>query len=332
MRSDPTGNRGKDSEPKEREIFSTHPVEKPYLIYQIGSATASLAYAAVKHVAQDVAGVDLNCGCPKPFSTHGGMGSNLLSTPDLLCDILVAMRKAAPPQVSVTCKIRLLPSKEDTIELARKIARTGAIDAITVHCRTKEMRPREKALSERLKEVAQVIREESEGKVAVAVNGDCWDPTEAERIMQLTGVTAAMIARGAESNPSVFRREGPPLSISKVVAPQWIRYAAMFDNPFGNTKYCINQLAVRPHLKAAGANASKAEQSKPISRPYEGEEDGKMLSRPAAIELKQKMTSAKTLEAMGEAFGVDIEVEKAKSVDEILQPLREALKKRAHLK
>ncbi|WWD04601.1 hypothetical protein V865_002672 [Kwoniella europaea PYCC6329] len=51
-------------------IFSTHPIEKPYLIFQIGSSDPELAVKAAQIVQQDVSGIDLNCGCPKPFSTR----------------------------------------------------------------------------------------------------------------------------------------------------------------------------------------------------------------------------------------------------------------------
>ncbi|KDN53487.1 FMN-linked oxidoreductase [Tilletiaria anomala UBC 951] len=328
IRADAAGSRPADAGSAEREVFSTHPIEKPYMIFQLGSATPALAYAAVSHVAQDVAGVDLNCGCPKPFSTHGGMGSNLLSTPDLLCDILVAMRKAAPSHVSVTCKIRLLPTQEETLDLVKKIVRTSTVDAITVHCRTKEMRPREKALSSRLIEIAQVIKVESAGQVPVVVNGDCWDPEEAQRIMDLTGVTAAMIARGAESNPSVFRRSAPPLSVKSVVAPAWVRYALALDNPFGNTKYCMNQLAIRPALQPAAPSASKKEQSKPVSKPYEGEQGKNALSKADANTLKQKMAQAKSIEDMAKLFNIDPVTQRKNPLDELLRPLRVALEAR----
>ncbi|KAG8921880.1 hypothetical protein FRC01_014787, partial [Tulasnella sp. 417] len=82
-----------------RPNFTCHPVEKPYLIYQVSSANPELAAQAASKVAQYVAGIDLNCDCPKLFSTSGGMGVALLSTPDLLCDILKAIRAAVPPQV-----------------------------------------------------------------------------------------------------------------------------------------------------------------------------------------------------------------------------------------
>lgn len=55
------------------------------MIFQIGSADPEMALRAARKVQGDVAGIDLNCGCPKHFSTHGGMGSKLLTEPDKLC-------------------------------------------------------------------------------------------------------------------------------------------------------------------------------------------------------------------------------------------------------
>lgn len=134
---------------------------------------------------QDVSGFDLNCGCPKPFSTHAGMGAALLTNPDLLCGILTALRSALPQEISLSCKIRLLPSQEDTLKLVERIVNTG-INALTVHCRTRNMRPREKALVERLGEIVRFV--EGMGKdVAIIENGDCVGWEDAKRIRQLTG-------------------------------------------------------------------------------------------------------------------------------------------------
>jgi tRNA-dihydrouridine synthase 2 len=49
-------------------------LEKDRLIYQIGTGEAGLALRAVERVVGDVAGVDVNMGCPKKFSVGGGMG------------------------------------------------------------------------------------------------------------------------------------------------------------------------------------------------------------------------------------------------------------------
>jgi hypothetical protein len=37
--------------------------------------------------AQDVSTIDLNCGCPKRFSVHGGMGAALMDEPEKLCGV-----------------------------------------------------------------------------------------------------------------------------------------------------------------------------------------------------------------------------------------------------
>lgn len=229
-----------------KSVFTTHPVERPYIIYQLGCATPAWAYESVKLVTQhdDVAGVDLNCGCPKNFSTTGGMGAGLLPRPDLLCDILRAMRRAAPPHVAVTCKLRLLPTEEATKALVRQICRTGAVDAITIHCRTKEMRPREAALLDRIKEVVDTVAEETGGRMPVCHNGDSWNFDDAQRIMHNGKVTSSMLARGPEKNPSCFLPGGPSAmqSVPDVIWPKWMKYAIAFQNQMGNTKYCMGTL------------------------------------------------------------------------------------------
>ena len=170
---------------KSRAIFTCHPVERPFLIYQIGSANPELAVQAAKMVQQDVAGFDLNCGCPKPFSTHSGMGAALLTNPDLLCSILTALREAMPPEITVSAKIRLLPSQEDTLKLVERIVNTG-ISCLTVHCRTRNMRMGEKATIERLREIVDFVERMGKG-TAVIENGDCLGYEDSKRVRHVTG-------------------------------------------------------------------------------------------------------------------------------------------------
>ena len=64
-----------DPDNRESVLYRIHPaLEKGKLIYQMGTANPELAVQAAKMVAADVAGIDVNSGCPKPFSTAGGMG------------------------------------------------------------------------------------------------------------------------------------------------------------------------------------------------------------------------------------------------------------------
>jgi tRNA-dihydrouridine synthase 2 len=210
-----------------RAIFATHPIEKPYLIYQIGSSDPDLAVQAAKVVMQDVSGIDLNCGCPKPFSTHAGMGAALLTNPDLLCSILTALRKEMPPHITVTAKIRLLPSQEDTLNLVDRIVDTG-VNALTVHCRTRSMRDKDKALIERLSAIVDFVAAKGKG-IAVIENGDCLGWEDAKRVRSVTGAHSVMIARAAESNPSCFSAN-PLKDVERNLWPAYLRLVRLLHS------------------------------------------------------------------------------------------------------
>ncbi len=56
--------------------------EKDRLIVQLGTSNGQRALNAARLIEKDVAGIDINMGCPKKFSIQGGMGSALLDHPD----------------------------------------------------------------------------------------------------------------------------------------------------------------------------------------------------------------------------------------------------------
>lgn len=76
-------------------------------IFQLGTACPELALQAARIVIDDVAGVDVNMGCPKSFSVKGGMGAALLACPDKAAAIVKNLRDHLPLCKSVTCKIRM---------------------------------------------------------------------------------------------------------------------------------------------------------------------------------------------------------------------------------
>ncbi|RDX46718.1 FMN-linked oxidoreductase [Lentinus brumalis] len=227
---------------KSKAIFTTHPIEKPFLIYQIGSADPELAVQAAKMVQQDVSGFDLNCGCPKPFSTHAGMGAALLTNPDLLCSILTALREAMPPEITISAKIRLLPSQEDTLKLVERIVNTG-ISALTVHCRTRNMRMKEKAVITRLREIVEFVEKMGKG-IAVIENGDCLGYDDSKRVREVTGAHSVMIATAAEANPTCFSPT-PLKDLELTFVPSYIRLGKYLGNHWSSTKFCATQFQGR---------------------------------------------------------------------------------------
>ena len=58
---------------------------------------------------KDVAGIDINMGCPKEFSIKGGMGAALLQQPEKVRDILTTLVNGV--SIPVTCEYRPYPSR-----------------------------------------------------------------------------------------------------------------------------------------------------------------------------------------------------------------------------
>ncbi|KJZ79054.1 hypothetical protein HIM_01827 [Hirsutella minnesotensis 3608] len=227
---------------KESTIYRILPEkENGKLIFQIGTADPNLAVQAARLVAADVAGIDVNAGCPKPFSTSGGMGAALLRTPDKLCAILEALVQNITPEfeIGISVKIRILETAEETEALVRRLCATG-ITGLTVHCRTTPMRPRERAIRGQLRMVAQVCHEFG---VACLMNGDVESRDGGLRLAEEFGADGAMIATAAEKNPSCFRTDadGGVLPWRQVVE-RYLKVAMDVNNRFANSKYLLAQM------------------------------------------------------------------------------------------
>ena len=274
--------RAQPVEQKESLIYRMHPTrEHGKLVFQIGTSSPAFAVEAAKLVAADVAGIDVNAGCPKPFSTSGGMGAALLQTPDLLASILTALVKEVGEvyEIGISVKIRLLETPEKTEALVRKLCNTG-ITGLTVHCRTTPMRPRERAIREQLRMIANVCREAG---VACLMNGDVKNKDEALQLIQEYGVDGAMIATAAEANSSCFRTEAEGgLLPWKEVVLEYVKTALEVENKWGNTKFLLGQLM------------------------------------PGKSELYRPVTSSKGYAEMCQILGLEDLLEQAREVDEHL--------------
>ena len=215
--------------------------ESDKLIYQIGTASPDYAVQAAILVAPYVRGIDVNAGCPKPFSTSGGMGAALLRTPDHLCNILTALvtKVGTPYEIGISVKIRLLETPELTTQLVNKLCKTGIV-GLTIHCRTTPMRPRERAIREQLRMIGDICR--SHG-VACLMNGDVTSRDQGLALAKDFGVDGAMIATAAEANSSVFRtKEEGGILPWRTVVDDYMQLAMSVENKFGNTKFLLSQL------------------------------------------------------------------------------------------
>lgn len=198
---------------KKTVIFRKHPVETGRLILQLGSSDPQLAVDAARKVIDDVDGIDLNCGCPKNFSTHSGMGAELLKTPDKLCSILINLveKIGIPNKKSISCKIRLFNNYDQLKNLIEKILQTG-ISNLTIHCRTPIMRNRQDPVWNFLPKLIPIIQTAG---VNLVINGNMQNVADLKNLQSALndnggGKLSIMIAEAAEANPSVFSHSPKP--------------------------------------------------------------------------------------------------------------------------
>jgi len=144
--------------------------------------------------------VDLNFGCPaKTVNRHGG-GASLLREPDVLAQIVAAVRAATPAHIPVTAKMRLGYSDTSlTLDCARALAESGAAE-IAVHARTKMDGYKPPAHWEWIERIRETIA------VPVIANGEVWTLDDYQRIRELSGCTAVMIGRGLVVRPDLARQ------------------------------------------------------------------------------------------------------------------------------
>lgn len=221
-------------------VFRTFPeLEKDKVVFQMGTANAQLAVEAAKIVINDVGAIDINAGCPKHFSIHSGMGAALLSTPDLLVDILTNLveKVGKPNNKPISVKIRLLPVKEDTLSLVNRLVRTG-ITNLTLHCRTRTMRNREAPIRDYVDEIRDICRENN---VTFIINGQVRSYLEYKQLQEQFGSdVGCMVASQAELNPTCFNKEGEQPWY--VAVREFMEIANKFNNFKANNKYCLTRM------------------------------------------------------------------------------------------
>ncbi|XP_068621245.1 tRNA-dihydrouridine(20) synthase [NAD(P)+]-like isoform X1 [Battus philenor] len=215
-------------------VFRTCSKETDKVVLQLGTCDAERALKVAKMVEKDVAAIDINMGCPKEFSIKGGMGVALLEQTDKACAILKTLVDNL--SIPVTCKIRIFETVEKSLSVVEKLVGTG-IKAIAIHGRTRNERPQHAVHTDIIRYIAEKIH------IPVIANGGSKEIEKYKDIFkfkEMTGCTSVMLARAAEWNCSIFRKEG--LLPMDTVIKEYLKLAVDYDNSPSNTKYCIQNI------------------------------------------------------------------------------------------
>lgn len=165
----------------------------------LGSDPACMAENAARLATLGPQGIDLNFGCPaKCVNRHRG-GAVLLDEPELIHAIVAAVRRAVPPGIAVTAKMRLgFRDGSRALDCAHAIHEGGASELV-VHARTRDDGYRPPAYWERIAPLRQALP----ASFILIANGEIWTPEEARLARERSGCMPLMLGRGLVADPSL---------------------------------------------------------------------------------------------------------------------------------
>ena len=169
----------------------------PVHVQFLGNNAEMLAANAARVVELGAPAIDLNFGCPaKTVNRHRG-GSVLLDEPEVVHQLVKAVRDAVPPHIPVSAKMRLgYLDRNYTLENAHAIEDAGAA-WLTVHARTKAEGYTPPAFWDQLQPIQHAL------KINVIANGEIWNNQDAKQCRLESGCTDLMLGRGAVTTPDL---------------------------------------------------------------------------------------------------------------------------------
>ena len=171
---------------------------KPAIAQMIGSHIPSLVRTAKELQQHEVAGIDLNLGCPAPVVYKKCAGGGLLREPKRIDGILGALREAV--EIPFTVKTRIGFDDPAVFDELLPIFAKHQIDLLTVHGRTVHEGYRSGVHYDFIARAVDAL------PCPVIANGNIYSATKARTVLKDTGAAGLMIGRGAIRNPWIFHQ------------------------------------------------------------------------------------------------------------------------------
>jgi tRNA-dihydrouridine synthase 1 len=148
--------------------------------------------------------VDLNLGCPQGIARRGHYGSFLQEDWDTIHKLIKTLHEQL--DVPITAKMRILDTKERTLDYAKMILDAGA-SIITVHGRQREQKGHNTGLADWT--VLRYLREQLPPETVIFANGNILQHDDIERCLEETKADGVMSAEGNLYDPSIFATPPP---------------------------------------------------------------------------------------------------------------------------
>lgn len=180
-----------------QELLAREDFSSPCAVQLFGSDPEFMYKAAKDERLASFEIVDINMGCPVKKVFNNGDGSALMKNPDLITEIVQAVKEGAKRPVTVKMRAGVETGKPVAVECALA-AQKGGASAVCVHPRYRE----QFYSGEANHSITRAVKEALD--IPVIANGDITDLPSLARVRDLTGADGFMIGRGALGRPWIF--------------------------------------------------------------------------------------------------------------------------------
>ncbi|CAK3799266.1 tRNA-dihydrouridine(16 17) synthase [NAD(P)(+)] [Lecanosticta acicola] len=178
-------------------------IDRP-LFVQFCANEPDMLLEAAKLVQPFCDAVDLNLGCPQGIARRGHYGAFLQEDWDTIYKLINTLHKGL--DIPVTAKMRVLETKERTLDYAKMILSAGA-SIITVHGRQREQKGHNTGLADWTK--IRYLREQLPPETVIFANGNILRYDDLQKSLDATKADAIMSAEGNLYDPSIFAPAPP---------------------------------------------------------------------------------------------------------------------------
>ncbi|KAL8747235.1 MAG: hypothetical protein Q9190_000854 [Brigantiaea leucoxantha] len=179
-------------------------VDRPLFVQFCANSPDDLLEAA-RYVAPFCDAIDLNLGCPQGIARKGFYGAFLQEHWDLVYRLINTLHTSL--DIPVTAKMRILETKEKTLEYAKMILSAGA-SIITVHGRQRDQKGHKTGVADW--SVIRFLREQLPLDTVIFANGNILQHHDISHCLEKTGADAVMSAEGNLYDPTIFSQPPDP--------------------------------------------------------------------------------------------------------------------------
>jgi tRNA-dihydrouridine synthase len=214
--------------------------EKP-IIAQIWGLKPENFYKTTKElIKMGFAGVDINMGCPEKTVVKNGACSALMNNRDLAVEIIKATQKAASGKIPVSIKTRLGYNEFDLSW--HELLLSQNLDMISIHGRTKKQKsnvPNDWAAIGEIRK----LRDKIAPSTLIVGNGDVLNRSQGLELAKKYKLDGIMIGRGIFSDPYVFAKDSPWLTLSSQQRVElYKKHIKLFSDTYKNNERSIRTL------------------------------------------------------------------------------------------